>query len=397
MSFTETTTTSWFTRLKGALWKIVIGFVLILAAIYFLFTNEGRAIQTYRSLVEGAGLVISADSARVDPANEGKLVHITGPVKAVGDVTDKEFEIAAPGALALGREVEMYQWVEKTESKTEKKLGGGEETVTTYNYVKDWSSRAVDSSGFKKPAGHQNPDFYVASNTNTVTEAEVGAFRIEGERVAALGSEQPVMLNEADAERLSGKIATTRPVRINQGELYVGTSVSSPQVGDMRIKFSRTDLGEASFVGAQKGKTIEPYKTSNGRTIFLSAAGEKDASMMFDSAQSANTMMTWLIRAGGLLAIFIGFTMLFGILGVIGDVIPFVGSIVRGGTTVVALILTLVIGPIVIAIGWFTYRPLIAAAIIGAGLLMAIGLAFLRRKKAASVDGPISQPEFGRG
>ena len=397
MSFTETTTTSWFTRLKGALWKIVIGFVLILAAIYFLFTNEGRAIQTYRSLVEGAGLVISADSARVDPANEGKLVHITGPVKAVGDVTDKEFEIAAPGALALGREVEMYQWVEKTESKTEKKLGGGEETVTTYNYVKDWSSRAVDSSGFKKPAGHQNPDFYVASNTNTVTEAEVGAFRIDGERVAALGSEQPVMLNEADAERLSGKIATTRPVRINQGELYVGTSVSSPQVGDMRIKFSRTDLGEASFVGAQKGKTIEPYKTSNGRTIFLSAAGEKDASMMFDSAQSANTMMTWLIRAGGLLAIFIGFTMLFGILGVIGDVIPFVGSIVRGGTTVVALILTLVIGPIVIAIGWFTYRPLIAAAIIGAGLLMAIGLAFLRRKKAASVDGPISQPEFGRG
>lgn len=66
MSYTETTTTSWFTRIKNALTGIVIGIILILVSIYFLFWNEGRAIQTYRALAEGAGLVVSVDSTGID-------------------------------------------------------------------------------------------------------------------------------------------------------------------------------------------------------------------------------------------------------------------------------------------------------------------------------------------
>jgi hypothetical protein len=116
MSFTETTRVSWFTRMKGALWQILVGLILVPIAVYFLFTNEGRAIQTYRALVEGAGLVISVDAAKIDPANEGKLIHIEGPVKAVGPLADADFGVRVDGALALTRDVEMYQWVEKSES-----------------------------------------------------------------------------------------------------------------------------------------------------------------------------------------------------------------------------------------------------------------------------------------
>lgn len=396
MSYTETTTTSWFTRIKNALIGILIGFVLIVASIYFLFWNEGRAIQTYRSLVEGAGLVVSIDSAAVDAANEGKLVHISGPVKAVGTVADDQFGIEAAGALAISREVEMYQWVEKSESKTEKNLGGSEETTTTYSYAREWSSRRVDSSDFKIPAGHENPGFAVNGTSIVVDTATVGAFTLAGNRVANLGDEKQIRLNNVDLERIANNIATGKPMKLNQGDIYLGNSATSPQIGDMKIRFERTDLAEASFVGAQKGESVVGYTTSNGREVFLGAAGKQDAAAMFEQAQRENTMITWLIRAGGLLGLFIGFKLMTMILPVLGDVIPFIGSIIGFGTSLLALIFTLIVGPIVIAIGWFAYRPLLSIAIIAAGLLLAAGFWYLRRKPSAAIPTQPVQPTLGR-
>ena len=50
MSFTETTTTSWFSRLKSGLAGLVIGPLLVLGMIWLLSWNEGRSVQTYRAL-----------------------------------------------------------------------------------------------------------------------------------------------------------------------------------------------------------------------------------------------------------------------------------------------------------------------------------------------------------
>jgi hypothetical protein len=394
MTYTETTRTSWFTKLKNGLVGTLIGIVLVLVAIYFLFWNEGRAIQTYRALVEGAGLVVSVDSSKVDAANDGKLVHIAGPVKPNGEVLDPQFGIRADGALAIAREVEMYQWVEKSESKTEKNVGGSEETTTTYRYSKEWSARRIDSSDFKVPGGHENPDFAVPSDTVTVQTANVGAFVLDGSSVANLGNQKTIPLTQADVDRMAANIATSRPVRLNQGGVYVGTSATSPQIGDLKIRFERTDLAEASFVGKQKGDTITGYTASNGREIFLSAPGRKDAAAMFEQAQTENTIITWVIRVAGLLGIFIGFQLFFGLFGVIGDVIPFIGSLVRGGTAIIALILTLIIGPITIAIGWIAYRPILAFAIIGVGVALAAALIFLRRKSAPAAQQTVT---LGRG
>jgi hypothetical protein len=390
MSFTETTTTSWFTRIKNALVGILIGILLILASIYFLFWNEGRAIQTYRALAEGAGLVLSIDSAKVDAANDGKLVHISGPVTAIGTASDPNFGVAADGALAVNREVEMYQWVEKSEDKTEKNLGGSETTTTTYSYSKQWKSRYVDSSDFKQP-GHDNPQFAVDDAQTAVDTATVGAFTMTGSKVANLGDETQIKLTADDVSRIAGTISTNMPARLNQGDIYLGQSATAPQIGDLKIRFERVDLKQASFVGRQKGDTLEPYRSTNGRDIFLSAAGDKDAAAMFKQAQDENAMITWLIRAGGLLGLFIGFKLTMMIFSVLGDVIPFLGSLIGGGTSLIALVLTLILGPVVIAIGWFAYRPLLAICIIGGGVVLAAGFAYLRRKPA-----PVTAPTLGR-
>jgi hypothetical protein len=390
MSYTETTTTSWFTRLKNGVVGTLIGVVLILVSIYFLFTNEGRAINTYRALVEGAGLVISVDASNIDSANDGKLIHVSGPVSVQSEVEDSDFGIAAPGAVGVVRRVEMYQWVQKSESKTEKNVGGSETTTTTYSYEKEWKSSPVDTSDFKV-SGHDNPPFAIEGARSVVDQAGLGAFRITGEQAADLGDRSKIALSAADAERISANIATDSPAKLNQGGLYIGRSASSPRVGDMRVTFERIDLKEASFVGRQNGDEILPYKTSNGREIFLSEAGRQDAAAMFDHAQTENTIITWIIRAAGMIGLLIGFNLLFGLFSIIADILPFLGSIVGFGTGLIALILTLIIGPTVIAIGWFAYRPLLALAIIGGGVAIAFGIGYLRRKSA-----PAAQPSFGR-
>jgi hypothetical protein len=389
MSFTETTTTSWFSRLKGALIKIVVGFILLIACIWLLFWNEGRSVKTYRALVEGAGLVISVDNGSVDPANDGKLVHISGPVKPVGVPEDDVLGISADGAAGLERIVEMYQWVETSKSETRKQLGGSEETVTTYSYHKEWKRNEVSSGSFRQ-SGHDNPQKPIDDASFPVESATIGAFSVDGRAVARLGDERPVPLTALDVNRMGEAVALGKPVSTIAGQAVFSFNPEDPQVGDIRIRFERSDIAEASFVGAQRGSGLTPYKTTNGRDLFLSDAGLVDAAV-FDAAQSENTIITWLVRVGGLIGIFIGFAFILSILGVIADVVPFVGSIVRFGTTAIALILTLLIGPAVIAIAWIAYRPLIATAVLAAGVALAAGILYLRRGKAAA-----TAPALGR-
>lgn len=387
MSFTETTRTSWFARLKNALIGFLIGIVLVIGSIWALVWNEGRSIKTYRALGEGASIVVSVGADEVSPSNDGKLVHVSGKVKAGGVPSDEEFGVAADGALAIRREVEMYQWVESSESTTEKKLGGSEETVTTYKYAKEWRQGRENSSDFRQPEGHENPQLIVESQNFTVDTATVGAFTVSGEDIAYLGTQTDLKVTEEEARGAAD--ALSRPVHVDRGGLYAGANVSTPAIGDIRISYTRADLDKASLVAVQEGGSLKPYTTTNGREIFLTASGNVDATQMFADAEAENSLITWLVRAGGMIGLFIGFSLIFSILGVVADVVPFFGSLVGFGTGLAALVLTVLIGPLVIAIGWFAYRPLLSLGLLAGGALVAFGVIWLRRGKAAA-------PAFGR-
>ena len=175
-SFTETTHKSWFSRIGGAIVGVLIGLLLLAGSSVLLFWNEGRAVQTERSLAEGRTLVVDVDAARVDAGNEGKLVHVNGDVKAAALLRDAEFGVAANG-LRLVRGVEMYQWKEESHSETHKTLGGGEDTVTTYTYRLAWSGSPIDSSRFRRPDGHNNPPMRYRDASVTARDATLGAFR----------------------------------------------------------------------------------------------------------------------------------------------------------------------------------------------------------------------------
>ncbi|WP_454748450.1 TMEM43 family protein [Ciceribacter selenitireducens] len=378
MSFTETTRTSWLTRLKNALVGAVIGIVLVVVAIWALVWNEGRSIKAYRALTEGAGVVVTVSADEIAPSNEGKLIHITGKVTPDGIPTDPEFGISADGAVAIRRDVEMYQWVEKSESRSETKLGGSEETVTTYTYTKEWKSGRENSGEFRQPEGHENPDMAVEDGSFAVDSAKIGAFSVSGENVAGLGKQTDLKLTDEDAARAEQILSGT--VLLDRGGFYAGVNPAQPRVGDLRIRYSRADLTEASFVAAQSDGWLKPFTASNGREILLSESGKASAAEMFDAAQAENTMIMWLIRVGGMIGLMVGFSLFFSILGVIADVVPIAGSLVRFGTGMIAFVLTVLVGPLVIAIGWFAYRPLLSLGLLLVGGLIAFAVIWFRRR-----------------
>ncbi len=381
MAITVVTHRSWFSRLGNSVIGSIIGLLLVVGMVALLFWNEGRAVKTAKALEEGAGAVVTVDANSIDPSHDGKLVHIAGPAKAEGTPQDSLLGMAASDAVGLKRFVEMYQWHEITKSETKTKIGGGQETTTTYDYEMGWSESPQNSSSFKDPNGHRNPDFPIRAETFTVPTVKVGAYSLDGADVANLGAKSSLQPDLGAPPRVSRAIGSGKPATLTGDTVYVGFNPSSPSVGDLRVRFERVDLRELSVAGAQRGDTIKPWTSSNGREIFLAKAGIAPAAELFADAVAANTALTWVLRIVGLILMAIGFSMMLAILGVIGDVIPFIGSIIRAGTGLIALALTAILGSVTIAIGWIFYRPLIGIAILVVGFAIAYAAGKIGTKK----------------
>ena len=177
-SYTEVTSQNWFSRIGESIKGILFGIIIIPIAIVALWWNEGNSVETANSLKEGAANVVHVSSDKVDAANEKKLIHVTGEAKAVGPVVDDDYGLSVP-ALRLERKEEIYQWVENKKSETRQKVGGGEETTTTYSYDKKWTDSPVKSAEFKKPDGHSNEGDLIAGNKNISAESvTLGAFKV---------------------------------------------------------------------------------------------------------------------------------------------------------------------------------------------------------------------------
>lgn len=386
--FTETTHRSWFQRIGDSIKGILVGLVLVLGSGGLLFWNEGRAAKTAAALTEGAGVVRSVSNTTVDAANEGKLVHVAGDTSASNQVSDPQLGFAQKG-LKLVRKVEMYQWKENKTTETRQKLGGGEERVTRYSYVKEWSDRRIDSGRFRQSGGHQNPSWPSAgARSFAVDDAKLGAFRLDGNIIGRLGDGERVDVPDsvsAKAQEVYGDRA-----RVRNGTIYVGADPSSPQVGDIRVTYTLLPLQAVSVVAKQTSSGFSPYVASNGRQVLLATTGTKDAAAMFQSAQDANTMLTWGLRLLGIFLMLAGFSLILGPISVFASVIPLLGNIAGFGTSLIAGIATAVTAPVIIAIAWFFYRPLVSIIVLAVGAALVFGLKYLGRQRRRAA-GPVQE------
>lgn len=386
-SFTEVTRTSWFSRIGRSIVGVLVGIVLLIAMVVLLFWNEGRAVTTARSLAEGAGIVVSVPADSVDAANQGKLIHVTGEVKTNETPSDAAFAISAPG-VRLERKVEMYQWRQESKSETKTQVGGGQETVVTYTYSKAWEDRAIDSSDFKQPAGHANPPMEITSRSFQVQQATLGGFTLDKDVIDRIGGERSLQISSERLTDIEKAYGGSKKVSVVDNRIYLGFNPTSPAIGDYRIAYDVAPAATTSIVGRQDGNGFAAYQTEAGDALLMVRAGALDAAKMFADAEAENTIITWVIRVAGIIGLFIGFFLLLAPLGVMGDVIPFIGRLIRFGTGLIAFILALLVGGGVIAIAWFWYRPLLSLAIFGGAVLIAFGLSYIGKARAAKAPAP---------
>lgn len=386
-SYREVSSQSWFSRIGESIKSVLVGLIFFVVSFPLLFWNEGRAVKTANSLKEGASAVISVPADKVDPANEGRLVHVSGPVTTEETLTDEELGVSA-NALKLLRKVEMYQWVEEKHSEEKKKLGGGTETVTTYDYNRQWSDNAVDSSSFRHPEGHENPGALpIESTTQTADVITLGAFTLSPEQVAQINEavDLPVKADSADLPQVGDRTA-----RLDQGRYYLGANPSTPAVGDTRISFQVVQPGPRSLIARQIGNTFEAYPTEAGDDILLVDEGTHSAEAMFKSAQDANRVLTWVLRAVGFILMFLGLLLIFKPIAVFADVVPLVGTLLGAGLGFFSFLTAFFLSLVTIAISWIAVRP-----VLGIGLLVvALGaIAWLisvgRKKKKARAAGTL--------
>ena len=366
MATTEISSQGWLSRLWNSIVGVLFGLLLFLIAFPLLFWNEGRAVKTARGLAAGKAQVISVPADKLDPAHEGKLVHMTGEATSDGTLNDSTFSVDAVHALRLRRTVEMYQWQQNEKQEKKKKLGGGEETVTTYTYEQVWSPKLLDSSNYRESNKRNPSSMPYPSQTWQAADAKVGAFK--------LGA----LIEQVDAW---SKLAVNEPklgYKPSDGTLY-SANATSPKVGDVRVDFQLVPPSTVSLVAVQRGDTFAEFDSGQGGgNVFRLEMGTHTSEQMFAQMEAENSTLTWVLRLVGFLMMVIGLSLVFRPLVVVADVVPIVGSLLESGLGFVAFALAIPFTLVTIAIGWIAYRPLLGISL----LLLAGAIGFFAFKTA---------------
>jgi hypothetical protein len=380
MAYTEITSKSWGTRLVESIKSVLIGLLLFAISFPILFWNEGRAVQTAKSLDEGAGAVVPVSADKIEPGNESKLVHMTAMATTDETLSDEDFRVAEK-AIKLIRTVEMYQWEEEQHSEERKKLGGGSETITTYEYEKTWSDDLIDSDQFKQGDIYRNPErMPFASQTLVAKKVTLGAFTLSPEQIEQVGASEGITIDGKYVEGAPKKLKA----KADTGMFYLGQDPKAPDIGDTRVKFATVKPHTVSIVGVQVGDTFAPYQASAGDALLLVTDGTQTAAQMFTAAQEANATLTWILRAIGFGMMFIGLLMVFKPISVFGDVVPLVGTMLGAGLFLFAFALSFGLSFLTIAVAWLVYRPILGVGLLIVGLGAITGLVMLgiKRKRA---------------
>ncbi|XP_049805845.1 transmembrane protein 43 homolog isoform X3 [Schistocerca nitens] len=294
---------------KGTWFSLLLGFVTCVCGISLLLWNEEKAISFTQSFEEAVKEAISIHPAsKINPDNDGHLVHITGPLEISEPLTEVEYGISVP-AVKLKRRVQMYQWVEE----------------------------------------HVQRVFPFKSTVYVSEQVSVGPFYLSAELKDKF-NDFVLITSDERPER--------RDIRMHLGLYYHTQDVWSPEVGDVRVQFSYAGkAGDVvSIIGKQNGNKIEPYKAPNGNEILILHHGILTVEETLQREHSPNIWLIWLCRIAGWLLLFQGSSYLNGLLRFV------FWKPTNGALSLSATLL-------VVAVAWFQYRPLFSATMaIGATL-----------------------------
>lgn len=328
-TYTKVTKTGWGQNIGKSIIGVLIGFVMFIVSFIVLWSTEGRT-----NLGKVAEQAIAVSSGTVESAAQGEFVSVTGELQTNSPVGDPTYLKAGP-YVALYRNVEMFAWVEETETETKKKTGGGSEEKTTYRYVTEWTSNPRPSSEFEFPEGHDNPRMKIHPDTFYAPTAGVGAYTFDHQS-ATLPGPTPIQLTRDNA------ISHWDIRLIGRDYLFMGRSYDTPQVGDVRISFQAVHTGKrVTLFGVLTGSEILPYYHKAKTRLYRVLSGTRDEAIA--TLKTEHKVMGWILRIIGFVLMWIGLTLIYGPISAFLDVLPFLGKISRSLIAIVTFLIALIL------------------------------------------------------
>jgi len=385
MAYQVKTTKNYGNRLLDSLKGTGTGFIIFVIGTILLFANEGNFVKTKKTIgAAEKALVRVSDVSELNPALDGKLIHAYAFADTQDVLADEPFGVSER-AIALTRKVEFYQYDQKSRTEKKDKVGGGEETITTYTYEKKWVSSPIPSEGFADP-DYKGKNFIlddldrkVKSQTQYAANVTFGAYKLPPFIIKSIRGSVPVEPHTS-IDELLGKLGLKigNQVQIQGNVVYFGKASSSPQIGDVRVTLSKVIPADISIIAKVIGPTFEQYiAPGTGNTFTAVEMGTVGPEAMIASANKSNSAITWMLRLIGVILVVMGLKMVFNILPSLFKVLPPLGKIVGAG---VALVCTVGGGAwslAIIAIAWLFYRPLIGVPML---LISVAGIIFLSKK-----------------
>ncbi|QCI65223.1 TMEM43 family protein [Phreatobacter stygius] len=237
----------------------------VLAAILLMVVGQHIDRRLGRRVDRIAAGIVSIDPARLNPAHDGRLVHVTGIVTAQAPVVDPDTGFQADG-LKLTRQVEMFQWMRLTGADSASRtiaarwLGFGYPTMLL----------SIDG----KPDGRSNPPMPLMSRTMLAPGMLIGDLPLDprlAERIAPV-VRQPVSAGALPA--LAARLGRN-DLRLVGGRIVSAVDPAAPEVGDLAISYSLEVAGPApvSLIARQQGDRLVPVSADEARILPVTMAG----------------------------------------------------------------------------------------------------------------------------
>jgi hypothetical protein len=203
---------------------------------------SGVASEANKPTAPGAPIAVSAD--KIDPANEDRLVELTGDLKVLTPTHDTQLGIDA-NAVMLMRYADMLQWQEQCSG-----------TNCTYQQV--WSPQLLSSKKFRVQEGHQNPTRVpVTTARYPSAEVRVGAFRVNAALFGNAQQGAALPIKPVQYPVTSAKLPSNLAISFHDrnGVLYAGDP-DHPAVGDVRVIYRIIPAEKVQIIGTQHGDGV---------------------------------------------------------------------------------------------------------------------------------------------
>ncbi len=255
--------------------------------------GQGKASIHIKLIKFASDNAITTSASTIDPANDDRLVFLTGQLSTANGVFDEEIGFQQT-AIRLSRRVEMFQWEQTTRRVNSRHR---------YEYRKVWSDEIIDSRDFRRKSGHENPATLPFNSASfEANDIKLGAYDISATLIEDSIKEERVAFTEAMFAELPDE--TRSQYRVKSPYLTTARG-DHPEIGDIRVSYRIVAAAEISVFAQQNESALTSFPTQHGPLVWVEQ-GVHDMQELLDGAETMNSQLGQILAGISVIIMIIG-------------------------------------------------------------------------------------------